>query len=191
MEREKGVPAWSGRVDVANWPRECLTRCEIRRVRGQSTVEYALVGALVVIAAAGALTVLGTEVGAVFGNISNTLRRRPRRTDGSSSVRHGTRFARRRTGAGRNGARAAYRGHPVAWIAPGGAVRARPRCPCRPVQEGARLAAEDGRALDEGLSRAQSLVFAGMGHALEPLHLQAVADDQVVVLLSAERRTAA
>jgi len=40
---------------------------------GQSTVEYALVGALVVIAAAGALTVLGDQVTAVFGNITRTL----------------------------------------------------------------------------------------------------------------------
>jgi Flp pilus assembly pilin Flp len=41
---------------------------------GQSTVEYALVGALVVIAAAGALTVLGTELTSVFTSISNTLK---------------------------------------------------------------------------------------------------------------------
>jgi Flp pilus assembly pilin Flp len=40
---------------------------------GQSTVEYALVGALVVIAAAGALTVLGGELTTVFTNISRTL----------------------------------------------------------------------------------------------------------------------
>ncbi|MDQ3810853.1 MAG: Flp family type IVb pilin [Chloroflexota bacterium] len=45
-----------------------------RLARGQSTVEYALVGALVVIAAAAALTVLGDQVTAVFGNISNTLK---------------------------------------------------------------------------------------------------------------------
>jgi Flp pilus assembly pilin Flp len=44
------------------------------RARGQSTVEYALVGALVVIAAAGALTILGGQVTAVFSNISDTLR---------------------------------------------------------------------------------------------------------------------
>ena len=44
------------------------------RTRGQSTVEYALVGALVVIAAAAALTVLGDQVTAVFGNISATLK---------------------------------------------------------------------------------------------------------------------
>ena len=40
---------------------------------GQSTVEYALVGALVVIAAAGAMTLLGGEVGSVFSKIANTL----------------------------------------------------------------------------------------------------------------------
>ena len=40
---------------------------------GQSTVEYALVGALVVIAAAGALTLLGGEVTSVFSKITTTL----------------------------------------------------------------------------------------------------------------------
>jgi len=40
---------------------------------GQSTVEYALVGALVVIAAAGTLSVLGGEVTTVFSRITNTL----------------------------------------------------------------------------------------------------------------------
>lgn len=39
----------------------------------QSTVEYALVGALVVIAAATAMTALGTDVTAVFNKISTTL----------------------------------------------------------------------------------------------------------------------
>ena len=43
------------------------------RAGGQSTVEYALVGALVVIAAAGALTLLGGELTSVFTNISRTL----------------------------------------------------------------------------------------------------------------------
>jgi Flp pilus assembly pilin Flp len=54
----------------------CL-RSGIERLRGgaagQSTVEYALVGALVVIAAAGALTLLGGELTSVFTNISKTL----------------------------------------------------------------------------------------------------------------------
>ncbi len=44
-----------------------------RHWSGQSTVEYALVGALVVIAAAGALTMLGGELTSVFSKISNTL----------------------------------------------------------------------------------------------------------------------
>jgi Flp pilus assembly pilin Flp len=49
-------------------------RCALSsRVMAQSTVEYALVGALVVIAAAGALTVLGGELTTVFSNISKTL----------------------------------------------------------------------------------------------------------------------
>ena len=39
----------------------------------QSTVEYALVGALVVIAAAAALTALGSEVTSVFSKITTTL----------------------------------------------------------------------------------------------------------------------
>jgi Flp pilus assembly pilin Flp len=39
----------------------------------QSTVEYALVGALVVIAAAGAMTLLGGEVTSVFSRITSTL----------------------------------------------------------------------------------------------------------------------
>lgn len=42
---------------------------------GQSTVEYALVGALVVIAAAGAMTLLGGEVTTVFSRITTTLSR--------------------------------------------------------------------------------------------------------------------
>ena len=40
---------------------------------GQSTVEYALVGALVVIAAAGAMTLLGGEITTVFSRITTTL----------------------------------------------------------------------------------------------------------------------
>jgi Flp pilus assembly pilin Flp len=43
------------------------------RATGQSTVEYALVGALVVIAAAGALTLLGGEITSVFSRITGTL----------------------------------------------------------------------------------------------------------------------
>jgi len=43
------------------------------RLVAQSTVEYALVGALVVIAAASALTLLSGEVTTVFSNITKTL----------------------------------------------------------------------------------------------------------------------
>jgi len=56
-----------------------LARCErlLEAVRfgcgGQSTVEYALVGALVVIAAATAMTALGGEVTTVFSKITHTL----------------------------------------------------------------------------------------------------------------------
>ncbi len=53
------------------WARVADTR---RALAAQSTVEYALVGALVVIAAATALTVLGEQVTTVFTNIGNTLR---------------------------------------------------------------------------------------------------------------------
>ena len=60
------------------WLVAVVLRRPVRRVArgmaGQSTVEYALVGALVVIAAAGALTILGTEVTGVFTQITNTLR---------------------------------------------------------------------------------------------------------------------
>ena len=41
---------------------------------GQSTVEYALVGALVVIAAAGAMTLMGSQLTSVFSNITSTLK---------------------------------------------------------------------------------------------------------------------
>jgi Flp pilus assembly pilin Flp len=43
------------------------------RWAGQSTVEYALVGALVVIAAAAAMTTLGTEITGVFNKITAQL----------------------------------------------------------------------------------------------------------------------
>jgi Flp pilus assembly pilin Flp len=65
------------RNGIAMWWIEQSWRTGIARFRargaGQSTVEYALVGALVVIAAAGALTLLGGELTSVFTNISKTL----------------------------------------------------------------------------------------------------------------------
>jgi Flp pilus assembly pilin Flp len=57
---------------VLGFPRRWLGE-PARLETGQSTVEYALVGALVVIAAAGAMTVLGDQVGIVFGHIKDTL----------------------------------------------------------------------------------------------------------------------
>jgi Flp pilus assembly pilin Flp len=56
----------------AAWDR--VTTLAHARWSAQSTVEYALVGALVVIAAAGALTILGGELNTVFTRISETLR---------------------------------------------------------------------------------------------------------------------
>ena len=57
---------------TAVWVRRRLPE-GARRLVGQSTVEYALVGALVVIAAAGALTLLGGEITSVFSRITGTL----------------------------------------------------------------------------------------------------------------------
>ena len=58
---------------MAGQMRERWPSCA-RGVAAQSTVEYALVGALVVIAAATALTLLGNQLGSVFTHISDTLR---------------------------------------------------------------------------------------------------------------------
>lgn len=48
-------------------------RSRVQRLIGQSTVEYALVGALVVIAAAGAMSLLGSEITTVFTKITTAL----------------------------------------------------------------------------------------------------------------------
>jgi hypothetical protein len=50
------------------------------------------------------------------------------------------------------------------------------------VHEGARLAAEDGRQLDDGYARARALVSAGLGSAVTPVRVEAVLDDDVVIL---------
>src|ERR1700687_3978083 len=50
------------------------------------------------------------------------------------------------------------------------------------VQEGARLAAEDGRNLDEGYARAQALVAAGLGSSVEPVRLDGSLDSNIVLL---------
>jgi Flp pilus assembly protein TadG len=48
------------------------------------------------------------------------------------------------------------------------------------AQEGARLAAEDGRSLDDGLARMTDLARAGLGTTVEPLHVAAGGDPDVV-----------
>jgi len=50
------------------------------------------------------------------------------------------------------------------------------------VQEGARLAAEDGRSLDEGFSRAQALVTAGLGTSVAPVVLDGSLDGEIVAV---------
>jgi TadE-like protein len=50
------------------------------------------------------------------------------------------------------------------------------------VQEGARLAAEDGRGLQEGYARAQALVTAGLGTSVEPVRLEGSLDGESVAL---------
>jgi len=76
--KEKGIAMWwieQGLVAAARIQAGWESRIKGLRggLAGQSTVEYALVGALVVIAAAGALTLLGGELTTVFTNISKTL----------------------------------------------------------------------------------------------------------------------
>lgn len=50
------------------------------------------------------------------------------------------------------------------------------------VQEGARLAAEDGRTADDGYQRAGTLIAAGVGSALDPVRLVVTSDDDTVVV---------
>src|SRR5918911_3753524 len=50
------------------------------------------------------------------------------------------------------------------------------------VQEGARLAAEDGRLVDDGYARAQTLLTAGLGNSLDALQVAASLDDDVVAV---------
>jgi hypothetical protein len=50
------------------------------------------------------------------------------------------------------------------------------------VQEGARLAAEDGRGLEEGYARAEALMTAGLGASVEPVRLDGTLDSDIVML---------
>jgi Flp pilus assembly protein TadG len=57
------------------------------------------------------------------------------------------------------------------------------------VQEGARLAAEDGRALDEGYARAQALMDAGLGQSVDAVQIDGTsAPDLVDVRIDAQLR---
>jgi hypothetical protein len=48
------------------------------------------------------------------------------------------------------------------------------------AQEGARLAAEDGRGLNDGYARAESLVTAGLGSSVDPVRLDGRFEAEVV-----------
>src|SRR6266571_2000035 len=50
------------------------------------------------------------------------------------------------------------------------------------AQEGARLAAEDGRGLDDGFVRARALIAAGLGTSVEPVLLDGGIDDELVAV---------
>ena len=50
------------------------------------------------------------------------------------------------------------------------------------AQEGARLAAEDGRGLDEGFARARALIAAGLGTSVDPVRVDGGADDELVAV---------
>jgi hypothetical protein len=50
------------------------------------------------------------------------------------------------------------------------------------AQEGARLAAEDGRGLEEGYARARALISAGLGTSVDPLRVDGGADEELVAV---------
>ncbi|HEX8969393.1 MAG TPA: TadE family protein [Chloroflexota bacterium] len=50
------------------------------------------------------------------------------------------------------------------------------------VQEAARLAAEDGRGIDDGYARARAMVVAGLGSSTDPLHIDGRSDADVVLV---------
>lgn len=50
------------------------------------------------------------------------------------------------------------------------------------AQEGARLAAEDGRDLNEGVLRTRQIINAGLGTSIEPVQLEAILSPDTVVL---------
>ena len=50
------------------------------------------------------------------------------------------------------------------------------------VQEGARLASEDGRGLDEGYARTSAMISAGLGNSIEPPAVAGYQDLDIVSL---------
>src|SRR5437016_12494017 len=50
------------------------------------------------------------------------------------------------------------------------------------VQEAARLAAEDGRGLDEGNARARQLIAAGLGASADPFEVHVSIDSELVTV---------
>ena len=50
------------------------------------------------------------------------------------------------------------------------------------AQEGARLAAEDGRGLDDGTARARALIAAGLGSSVDPVRVAGGMDDELVAV---------
>ena len=50
------------------------------------------------------------------------------------------------------------------------------------AQEGARLAAEDGRGLEEGYARARALISAGLGTSVDPLRVDGGSDEELVAV---------
>ena len=50
------------------------------------------------------------------------------------------------------------------------------------AQEGARLAAEDGRGLEEGYARARALIAAGLGSSVDPVRLDGGIDAELVAV---------
>src|SRR5438105_11306303 len=50
------------------------------------------------------------------------------------------------------------------------------------AQEGARLAAEDGRGVDEGYARARALLTAGLGTSVDRLVVAGAMDDELVAI---------
>jgi pilus assembly protein Flp/PilA len=51
-----------------------ILRTLVRNDKGATAIEYGLIAALIAVAAIGAMTSLGTELGKTFNNVSGNLR---------------------------------------------------------------------------------------------------------------------